>query len=523
MENAAKDNRTGRCPNCRKEYDKERITKGQVDPMKLAKEQEKKRKKDSKLKYRPGEGMSRKHLQNVRVIQRNLVYAIGVPLKHCKEEILKRVEFFGKYGKILKISVNRNGVYSNHHHHHHQHSNGNGSGPTGSAYVTFMQEGDAVNCIKKIDGSVLDGHVIRACFGTTKYCNAFLKYQPCNNPDCLYLHEIGQHADSFTKEEMARIGTKHHSFHELNTSRSVGGTVEITTHNGHPSAIQSVQRRQELGLEVVEKPVAKVGGLNGAHKNNPSEPGYLNGRANAQFQDPAILSDPASAAPGMNHFSHPPSTSYPQSNNNGQNGMYTGNGTATMGNFGGLSNMAAGAAFAGPNVNLAPYQSGQHQTIFSSSFQQQQVEDRPQMQMAGEIFLNHISQQMLLSEQANKEQANNQNRQYEILGQQGDQKSLGSGFGGLFGASGGGYNFDLSGHHNNGFQSMAGMHNVAEIESKMMSNDKESALINSSSSRTTSRFSFANRNAEAGQASDGRGNVKQGEGSSIPVPPGFSA
>jgi CCR4-NOT transcription complex subunit 4 len=518
MENAAKDNLPGRCPNCRKEYDRERITKGQVDPTKLAKEQEKKRKKDSKLKYRPGEGMSRKHLQNVRVIQRNLVYAIGVPLKHCKEETLKRVEFFGKYGKILKISVNRNGVYSNHHHHS---SSANGGGPTGSAYVTFMEEDDSVNCIKKIDGSVLDGHVIRACFGTTKYCNAFLKYQPCNNPDCLYLHEIGQHADSFTKEEMARIGTKHHSFHELNASRSVGGTVEITTHNGQPTTIQSVQRRQELGLEVAEeKPVAKVQGhaLNG--NRNGSAP-------TSQFQDPAILS-----APGMNNsISHPPSTSYPQGNG-GQNGMYVGGNShaAAMGGFGGgLSN------FANPNNRG-------HQTIFSSSSleQQQQQEERPQMQMAGEIFLNHISQQMLLSEQANKQNAqvpppgmggsaDNQNRQYEILGQQGDPKaSLGSGFGGLFGASGGGYNFDLSqiNHNNNGFQSMAGMHQtVTEIESKMMSNDKESALLNSSSSRTTSRFSFANRNGEAGQAAaDGRGgNVKQGDGNSIPVPPGFSA
>ena len=60
------------------------------------------------------------------------------------------------------------------------------------------------------------GHSIRACFGTTKYCNAFLRYQECTNPDCLYLHEIGMHTDSFTKEEMlARYGSKHQNFHEL--------------------------------------------------------------------------------------------------------------------------------------------------------------------------------------------------------------------------------------------------------------------------------------------------------------------
>ncbi len=38
----------------------------------------------------------------------------------------------------------------------------------------------------------LAGKTIKACFGTTKYCNAFLKGVPCNNPDCLYLHDIGE-------------------------------------------------------------------------------------------------------------------------------------------------------------------------------------------------------------------------------------------------------------------------------------------------------------------------------------------
>lgn len=35
------------------------------------------------------------------------------------------------------------------------------------------------------------GKQVKACFGTTKYCNAFLKGIVCNNPECLYLHEIG--------------------------------------------------------------------------------------------------------------------------------------------------------------------------------------------------------------------------------------------------------------------------------------------------------------------------------------------
>jgi hypothetical protein len=44
-----------------------------------------------------------------------------------------------------------------------------------------------------VSGHVLPaGKTIKACFGTTKYCNAFLKGVPCNNHDCLYLHDIGE-------------------------------------------------------------------------------------------------------------------------------------------------------------------------------------------------------------------------------------------------------------------------------------------------------------------------------------------
>ena len=146
---------------------------------------------------------NRKHLQNVRVVQRNLVYAVGLPLHTCREEVLKRNEWFGKFGKIVKISANRNGAYSNVQH-----------GPTGSAYVTFSKDSDALKCIQAMDGSLVDGRSIRACFGTTKYCNAFLRGQPCTNPDCLYLHDFGSDLDSFTKEEMlAKYGSKQQVFH----------------------------------------------------------------------------------------------------------------------------------------------------------------------------------------------------------------------------------------------------------------------------------------------------------------------
>jgi CCR4-NOT transcription complex subunit 4 len=43
--------------------------------------------------------------------------------------------------------------------------------------------------------------VVRACFGTMKYCHAWLRNMPCSNAECLYLHEIGAQEDSFSKDE----------------------------------------------------------------------------------------------------------------------------------------------------------------------------------------------------------------------------------------------------------------------------------------------------------------------------------
>eukprot|EP00957_Ditylum_brightwellii_P207422 15352916-Ditylum_brightwellii.AAC.1 len=42
----------------------------------------------------------------------------------------------------------------------------------------------------------------RASYGTSKYCSAFIKNVRCNNPDCTYLHCMGDSEDTFTKQEI---------------------------------------------------------------------------------------------------------------------------------------------------------------------------------------------------------------------------------------------------------------------------------------------------------------------------------
>lgn len=145
---------------------------------------------------------SRKAIADFRVVQRNLVYIIGIAQKIAAEATLRSFEFCGQYGPIVKLVVNKRvpGASSLQ------------SGSSASAYVTYAKKEDAAKAIAGIDGSVYDGRVIRATYGTTKYCSFFLRALPCPNAGCMYLHEQGDLTDSYTKEQLA-VGNHHlHSF-----------------------------------------------------------------------------------------------------------------------------------------------------------------------------------------------------------------------------------------------------------------------------------------------------------------------
>ncbi|GMJ15456.1 hypothetical protein like AT3G45630 [Hibiscus trionum] len=191
MDMAEKDETEGRCPACRTAYDKEKIVRTAANCERLVAEVNLERKmKSQKAKTKSSEG--RKQLSSVRVIQRNLVYIVGLPLNLADEDLLQGREYFGQYGKVLKVSLSRTAAGAIQ-----QFPNN-----TCSVYITYSKEEEAIRCIQSVHVFVLDGRPLKACFGTTKYCHAWLRNMPCSNPDCLYLHEIGSQEDSFTKDEI---------------------------------------------------------------------------------------------------------------------------------------------------------------------------------------------------------------------------------------------------------------------------------------------------------------------------------
>ena len=194
-----RENLNGLCPACRTPYaeDPHAFSAVNADEIKAKNKERKMKEKQDKLNT-PGakttgrtgssQVVDRRMLHNYRVVQRNLVYVIGIPSNACSEETLKRPEYFGQYGKIVKIVIHKN--------HNSNHA------ATISAYATFVHKEDARAAIQALEGFWVDGHLLRASFGTTKYCNNFIRGVPCNNPDCVYLHELGDDDDRFTKEEI---------------------------------------------------------------------------------------------------------------------------------------------------------------------------------------------------------------------------------------------------------------------------------------------------------------------------------
>ncbi|XP_047333192.1 uncharacterized protein LOC124936716 isoform X2 [Impatiens glandulifera] len=197
MEMAEKDETEGRCPACRFPYNKEKVVGLAKKCERLVAEMTMEKKmKTHKAKLISAE--ARKLLSSARVIQRNLVYVVGLPLTLADEEILQCKEYFGQYGKVLKVSISRtaSGAIQN------------GANNSCSVYITYSKEEEAIRCIQYVHGFVLEGRPLKSCFGTTKYCHAWLRNVTCNNPACLYLHEVGSQDDSFTKDETLSAYTR---------------------------------------------------------------------------------------------------------------------------------------------------------------------------------------------------------------------------------------------------------------------------------------------------------------------------
>lgn len=178
----------GLCPACRKAYSENPADFKPLTKEEIARLKAEKRLKDQQRKQKVTE--NRKHLANVRVVQKNLVFVVGLPMRLADADVLKKHDYFGKFGKIHKVVINQSTSYAG------------SQGPSASAYVTYHRQEDALRAIEAVNNIVVDGRTIKTSLGTTKYCSHFMRNQACPKPDCMYLHDLGDQEASFTKEEM---------------------------------------------------------------------------------------------------------------------------------------------------------------------------------------------------------------------------------------------------------------------------------------------------------------------------------
>ncbi|EXJ53935.1 hypothetical protein A1O7_09272 [Cladophialophora yegresii CBS 114405] len=191
------------CPNCRRPYDEKTIQykiptaeEFKLDQLNKNKKQAAAKRKETEK--REVENSSRRNLAGVRVKQQNLVYVIGL-IPSIKDEqallqTLRGPEYFGQYGEIEKIVVSK--------------AKPGATNQGIGVYVTFARKEDAALCINSVDGSVNSDRVLRAQFGTTKYCSAYLRGETCTNRNCSFLHETGedgQHTSLQNEPHGARI------------------------------------------------------------------------------------------------------------------------------------------------------------------------------------------------------------------------------------------------------------------------------------------------------------------------------
>ena len=143
------------------------------------------------------------YLSQLRMIKKNLIHIHGIPKSIAIISLLKSEPYLGQYGNIIKFIM----TYK---------INPANNKKAYSAYITFSNELEAAIAILCIDSLLIEGKIIRAFFGTTKYCNNFLNNKRCPNSDrCVFLHKFNNdmniiidNNNSFSYDEHLNLAKK---------------------------------------------------------------------------------------------------------------------------------------------------------------------------------------------------------------------------------------------------------------------------------------------------------------------------
>ena len=122
-------------------------------------------------------------LKKLRIIQQNLIHVQGLPRRLNSEKLLESQKYFGQYGTIKNIILSKK-------------INPENNKEVYSVYITYENAIQAAIAISCVDSLLIEGKIIRAFFGTTKYCNYFLNNKVCPNyKKCMFFHKLVSNKD----------------------------------------------------------------------------------------------------------------------------------------------------------------------------------------------------------------------------------------------------------------------------------------------------------------------------------------
>jgi CCR4-NOT transcription complex subunit 4 len=194
-------------------------------------------------------------LSGLRVVQKNLVYVVGLSPGIPEQEILQTLrgdKYFGQYGKIIKIVVSNKKTGD--------------SGPNGQSlgvYVTFARKEDAARCIAAVNGSQNGDRVLRAQLGTTKYCSAYLRNEICTNKNCMFLHEPGDNDDSYSRQDLSSINS-------VNTQRPLPVTSSSSASSSRQVAQAQAPIQQIQPVAAASQPMVRENSKDGSDSGDGS-------------------------------------------------------------------------------------------------------------------------------------------------------------------------------------------------------------------------------------------------------------
>ena len=162
------------------------------------------------MTYPIGLNLNYKNLSKMRIIQKDLVHFQGFPEEMNDIKLLSSPEYFGQYGTIKKICLvpkkEANAYYS--------------------CYITFSSEEEAAYCILAVDSIKIKNKLVRAFFGTTKYCNNFLKGFVCLNKNCKFMHNFADKNKDIIINEI-KFGYSEH----INLAKKIIGFGSLKSFN----------------------------------------------------------------------------------------------------------------------------------------------------------------------------------------------------------------------------------------------------------------------------------------------------